>query len=113
MTLALDLLNDTGLQMSSVDPQGEEATRCSHSTHTHSAWLATGFNQIKMQGTEDEKKNTNRRPVSKIIATEKKNTLELQDSNVKLIQMISSIKSIYLCDRETPKSIWRGGGSLQ
>lgn len=28
VTLALDLLNDTGLQVSSVDPQGDEITHC-------------------------------------------------------------------------------------
>uniref|UniRef100_A0A8C3ADX3 Parvin, gamma n=1 Tax=Cyclopterus lumpus TaxID=8103 RepID=A0A8C3ADX3_CYCLU len=43
VTLALDLLNDTGLQVSSVDPQGEEMTH-THTLltqHTHSAVLAT------------------------------------------------------------------------
>lgn len=34
VTLALDLLNDTGLQVSSVDPQGDEITHCSlHTIH--------------------------------------------------------------------------------
>jgi len=45
-----------------------------------------------------------------MIAKEKKKTLELQDSNVKLIQMISSIKSIYLYDREICLYVRRGGG---
>lgn len=56
MTLALDLLNDTGLQVSSVDPQGEEITHRSH--NTHSALLTTHLTQIKMPGTGDEKAKT-------------------------------------------------------
>lgn len=70
--------------------------------------MTTDFNQIKMPGTEDEK-DKNRRPASKIIASEKNKTLELQDSNVKLIQMISFIESIYLYDREMPKSVCVSG----
>lgn len=34
VTLALDLLTDTGLQVSNVDPQGEEITQTVHTIPT-------------------------------------------------------------------------------
>ena len=39
VTLALDLLDNTGLQVSGVDPQGEDVT--GRSANTHSALLTT------------------------------------------------------------------------
>lgn len=101
VTLALDLLNDTGLQMSSVDPQGEETTHCSHKTHSafvgNKLLLKIKIPQRCREWKKNEWNNCNI----------KKKTLELQDSNVRLIQIQK--KNLYLHDRETPKPVCMWG----
>lgn len=80
--MALDLLKDTGFQLSNVDPQGETNPLCSHITH--SELVHDCFTEIEMPGTDDEEE---KRPADKMIVTMKKlNPTALQDTNVKLIQ---------------------------
>ncbi|XP_005728231.1 gamma-parvin isoform X1 [Pundamilia nyererei] len=67
VTLALDLLKDTGFQLSSVDPQGETNPLCSHITH--SELVHDCFTEIEMPGTDDEEE---KRPADKMIVTMKK-----------------------------------------
>uniref|UniRef100_A0A3Q4HSV5 Parvin, gamma n=1 Tax=Neolamprologus brichardi TaxID=32507 RepID=A0A3Q4HSV5_NEOBR len=67
VTLALDLLKDTGFQLSNVDPQGETNPLCSHITH--SELVHDCFTEIEMPGTDDEEE---KRPADKVIVTIKK-----------------------------------------
>ncbi|XP_026031129.1 gamma-parvin isoform X1 [Astatotilapia calliptera] len=67
VTLALDLLKDTGFQLSNVDPQGETNPLCSHITH--SELVHDCFTEIEMPGTDDEEE---KRPADKMIVTMKK-----------------------------------------
>ena len=62
VTLALDLLNDTGLQVSSVDPQGDEIKHWSRRTiHTppcrQQMWLKLKYQAQELKKKTNQKKD--------------------------------------------------------